>query len=115
MNWWNNISIKLLRKKRISSVRIKKFETCDRPDATREAATAAENENMKKATCAGDLSILQPKSRTICPKLTSECFTLNANAKVAAITASNGRSEAIDCSINPAFNKHFSNLYKIIA
>lgn len=88
----------------ISSERINRLETCARPDAASEAAMAAVNENMKNATCAGDLSILQPKSQTARPKLTTECFTLNANAKAAVITASNGRNETMNCSINPAFH-----------
>ena len=103
MIWWNNISIILLRKKMISSERINRFETCVRPEATSEAAMTAVNENMKKATCDGDLSILKPKSQTIRPKLIPERFTLKAGIK-AAIIASNGRNEIKNCSINSAFH-----------
>lgn len=81
-----------------------RFEACARPNAASAAAMTAVNENMKNATCAGDLSILRPKSQTIRPKLTSECFTLNASAKAAVINASNGRNEIMNCSINPAFH-----------
>ena len=88
----------------ISSERINKLETCAKAEATNAVAMAAVNENMKNATCAGEFSILQRKSLTIRPKLTLERFTLNASAKAAAITASNGRKLTINCSINPAFN-----------
>lgn len=87
----------------ISSEITSKLETCAKADATNAVAIAAVNENMKKATCAGDLSILQPKSLTTRIKPTLEHFTQNASVKAAAITASNGRNETINCNINPAF------------
>jgi len=107
LNWWNNISIIMLIKKRISSEMINRLETCANADATSAVAMAAVNENMKKATCAGDLSILRPKSLTIRPKPTLERFIPKASVKTAIITASNGRKETMNCSINPAFNKYF--------
>lgn len=93
----------LLRVNKISRVRIHAVETCANAPEMIPEAMAAVIENMKKATCAGELATHRSNSYSSRAILRPEYPVFSTAAKTAAIKAASGRNAERNCSINLTF------------
>jgi len=104
LNLWNSTRSMLLSTNRISSVRINRVETCANAPEMMPEAMAAVTENMKNATCAGELATHRSNSNSSCTILRPGYSVLSA-AEKAIIKAASGRNADRNCSISSTFQK----------